>query len=64
LRDQIDTVHQDDLLKWTGLGVGAAAGVGSLVFLLVVGRDAPVRTGSVDWTPMVTPGASGVRGSF
>jgi hypothetical protein len=64
LRDQIDTVHQDDLLKWTGLGVGAAAGVGSLVFLLLVGRDAPVRTGSVDWTPMVAPGASGVRGSF
>jgi hypothetical protein len=64
LRDQIDTVHQDDLLKWTGLAVGAAAGVGSLVLLLLVGRDAPVRTGSVDWTPMVAPGASGIRGSF
>jgi hypothetical protein len=64
LRDQIDTVHQEDVLKWTGFGVGAAAGVGSLVFLLLVGRDAPVRTGSVDWTPMVAPGASGVRGAF
>jgi hypothetical protein len=64
LRDQIDTVHQEDLLKWTGFGVGAAAGVGSLVFLLLVGRDASVRTGSVDWTPMIAPGASGVRGSF
>jgi hypothetical protein len=64
LRDQIDTVHQEDLLKWTGFGVGAAAGVGSLVFLLFVGRDGSVRTGSVDWTPMVAPGASGVRGSF
>jgi hypothetical protein len=64
LRDQIDTVHQEDLLKWTGLAVGAAAGVGSVVLLLFAGRDASVRTGSVDWTPVVAPGASGVRGSF
>jgi hypothetical protein len=64
LRDQIDTVHQEELLMWTGLAVGAAAGVGSLVLLLFVSRDASVRTGSVHWTPMVAPGASGVRGFF
>jgi hypothetical protein len=38
--------------------------VGSLVLLLLAGRDASVRTGWVDWTPMVAPGSSGVKGSF
>jgi hypothetical protein len=64
LRDQIDTVHREDLLKWTGFAVGAAAGAGSLVLLLFGDRNAPARAGSVHWTPMVTPEASGVRGSF
>jgi tetratricopeptide (TPR) repeat protein len=64
LRDQLDTVHQEDLLKWTGFAVGAVAGVGSLVLLVLGGRDASVRTGLVHWTPMVAPGASGVRGFF
>ena len=64
LRDKIDTVHEDDALKWAGFAVGAAAGVGSLVLLVLVGRDAQVRTGSVRWTPIVTPGVSGVGGSF
>jgi hypothetical protein len=64
LRDKIDTVHEDDALKWAGFAVGAAAGVGSLVLFVLVGRDAQVRTGSVRWTPIVTPGVSGVGGSF
>jgi hypothetical protein len=64
LSDKIDTAHQEEALKWVGLGVGAAAGVGAAVLLLVGGRDLSARTGGVRWTPMLSPGVSGVGGSF
>jgi hypothetical protein len=64
LSDKIDTVRQEEALKWVGFGVGAAAGVGAAVLLLVSGRDLSVRTGGVRWTPMLSPGVSGVGGSF
>ena len=64
LRDKIDTVHQTEALKDVGFVVGAAAGVGALIVLAVVGPGAEVRTGSVHWAPMIAPAAAGVAGSF
>jgi hypothetical protein len=34
------------------------------VVLALAGPSAVVRTGSVQWTPKVAPGAAGVAGSF
>jgi hypothetical protein len=64
LRDKIDTVHRDETLKAVGLAVGATAGVGAAILLVVVGPGVSVRTGSVRWAPMIAPESSGVAGSF
>lgn len=64
LRDKIDTVHQEEIAKWTAIGVGAAAGLGAVALLVLVSPGSAVSTGSVRWTPLLGPQSSGVAGSF
>jgi len=64
LRDKIGALHEDEVLEDVAFAVGAAAGVGAAIVLAVLGPRAAPRTGSVQWTPMIAPGAAGVAGSF
>jgi hypothetical protein len=64
LRDKIDTVHEEEVLKEVGFAAGAAAGVGAAIVLALVRPGAGVRTGSVRWAPTIAPAAAGVVGSF
>jgi hypothetical protein len=64
LRDQIDAVHEDDVLKNVSLALGAAAGVGAAIVLVVAGPGAQAQIGSARWAPTVGPGSAGIRGSF
>lgn len=64
LRDKIAEVHTDETVADVAFAAGATAAVGAAVVLALVGPGAVVRTGSVQWTPKVAPGAAGVAGSF
>ena len=64
LRDKINTVHEEEVLKEVGFAAGAAAGVGAAIVLALVRPGAGVRTGSVRWAPTIAPAAAGVVGSF
>jgi hypothetical protein len=64
LRDKIAVIHQDETFAYVSLAVGAAAAVGAVIVLAVVGPRATVRTGTVRWTPTIAPGAAGVAGAF
>jgi hypothetical protein len=64
LRDKIDTIHQDETLQWTSIGVGTAAGLGAVALLVLVRPGGAVRTGSMRWTPIVGPQSGGIAGSF
>jgi len=64
LSDKLDTVHQEETLKWIGFAAGAAAGVGAAVLLLLPARSVAVQTGAVRWMPILTPEVSGVAGAF
>jgi hypothetical protein len=64
LRDKIGEVHSDETLAGVSFAAGATAAVAAAVVLLVAGPGAVVRTGSVQWTPQIAPGAVGAAGSF
>jgi hypothetical protein len=64
LRDQIAEVHTDATVADVAFAAGATAAVGAAVVLALAGPSAVVRTGSVQWTPKIAPGAAGVAGSF
>ncbi|MDP9149452.1 MAG: hypothetical protein M3O36_05870 [Myxococcota bacterium] len=64
LRDQIGVVHRDETLTEFAFAVGATAAVGAAVVLALAGPGAVVRTGSVQWSPQIAPGAAGVAGWF
>lgn len=64
LRDKIAQVHTDETIADVAFAVGASAAVGAALVLALAGPTAIVRTGSVQWTPRVAPGAVGVAGSF
>ena len=64
LRDKIAEVHTDETLADVAFAAGGAAAVGAAVMLALGGPSAVVRTGSVQWTPKIAPGAAGVAGSF
>jgi len=64
LRDKIAEVHTDETVADVAIAAGATAAVGAAVVLALAGPSAVVRTGSVQWTPKVAPGAAGVAGSF
>jgi hypothetical protein len=64
LRDKIAEVHTDETIADVAFVAGAAAAIGAAVVLALAGPSAVVRTGSVQWTPKVAPGAAGVAGSF
>ena len=64
LRDKIAEVHTDETIADVAFAAGATAAVGAAVVLALAGPGAVVRTGSVQWTPRVAPGAAGVAGSF
>jgi len=64
LRDKIGALHEDEVLEDVAFAVGAAAGVGAALVLVVLGPRAAPRTGSFRFTPMIAPGAAGVAGSF
>jgi len=64
LRDKIAEVHTDETVADVAFAAGATAAVGAAVVLALTGPSAVVRTGSVQWTPKVAPGAAGVAGSF
>ena len=64
LRDKIAEVHTDETIADVAFAAGATAAVGAAVVLALAGPSAVVRTGSVQWTPKIAPGAAGVAGSF
>jgi hypothetical protein len=64
LHDKIAEVHTDETIADVALAAGATAAVGAAVVLVLTGPSAMVRTGSVQWTPKIAPGAAGVAGSF
>jgi hypothetical protein len=64
LRDKIAEVHTDQAIAEVALAAGATAVVGAVVMLALAGPSSMVRTGSVQWTPKIAPGAAGVVGSF
>jgi hypothetical protein len=64
LRDKIAEVHTDETVADVAFAAGATAAVGAAVVLALAGPSAVVRTGSVQWTPKIAPGAAGVAGSF
>ena len=64
LRDKIAEVHTDQAIAEVAFAAGATAVVGAVVMLALAGPSAVVRTGSVQWTPKIAPGAAGVAGSF
>jgi hypothetical protein len=55
LRDQIGAVHEDDVLKNVSFALGAAAGVGAAIGLVVAGPGAQAPIGSARWAPTVGP---------
>jgi hypothetical protein len=64
LRDKIADVHTDETLADVAFAAGGAAAVGAALMLALAGPSAVVRTGSVQWTPKIAPGAAGVAGIF
>ncbi|MGH7435122.1 MAG: hypothetical protein ACRENE_05570 [Polyangiaceae bacterium] len=64
LRDKIAEVHTDETIADVAFAAGATAAVGAAVVLALAGPSATVRTGSVQWTAKIAPGAAGVAGSF
>jgi hypothetical protein len=64
LHDKINAAHVDETLEGVAFAAGAAAALGAAVVFALARPSAPVRTGAVRWTPMITPQAAGVAGSF
>ncbi len=64
LRDKIAEVHTDEAISEVAFAAGATAVVGAAVMLALAGPRAVVRTGSVQWTPRIGPGAAGMAASF
>ena len=64
LRDKIAEVHTDETIAELTFAAGAAAAIGATLVLALAGPGAVVRTGSVQWSPRIAPGAVGVAGSF
>jgi hypothetical protein len=64
LRDKINAAHVDETLEGVAFAAGAAAAVGAAVVIALARPGASMRTGAVRWTPLVTPKAAGVAGSF
>jgi hypothetical protein len=64
LHDKINAAHVDETLEGVAFAAGAAAALGAAVVFALAQPSAPVRTGAVRWTPMITPQAAGVAGSF
>ncbi len=64
LRDKIAEVHTGETAADVAFAAGATAAVGAAVVLALAGPSAMVRTGSVQWTAKIAPGAAGVAGSF
>lgn len=64
LRDKIGEVHTDEALASVAFAAGATAALCAVGVLALAGPGAVVRTGSVQWTPKIAPGAAGVAGSF
>jgi hypothetical protein len=64
LHDKINAAHVDETLEGVAFAAGAAAALGAAAVFALARPGAPVRTGAVRWTPMITPQAAGVAGSF
>ena len=64
LHDKINAAHVDETLEGVAFAAGAAAALGAAVEFALARPAAPVRTGAVRWTPLITPQAAGVAGSF
>jgi hypothetical protein len=64
LRDKIAEVRTDQAVAEVAFAAGATAVVAAVAMLALAGPSSRVRTGSVQWTPKIAPGAAGVAGSF
>jgi hypothetical protein len=64
LRDKIHATHVDETLEDVAFAAGAVAAAGAAVVLALARPGAAPRTGAVRWTPVITPQAAGVAGSF
>jgi hypothetical protein len=65
INDKIDAARRDSTIGDVSFALAGAAALGAAgLLILAEPRSAPVRTGSLWWTPTIGPASVGVVGSF